>query len=33
MEQLESGAVTFKDIENRLNQTYEGTYVVDDPPG
>lgn len=29
-EQLKSGTLTIKDIENRLNQTYQGSYVIDD---
>jgi len=29
MKQLSSGKITIKDIENRLNQTYHGDYVIE----
>ena len=28
MRQLSSGAISIKDIENRLNQIYDGEYIV-----
>ncbi len=31
MVQLKSGAITFKDIETRLNQTYRGNFIVNAP--
>lgn len=31
MAQLKSGAITFKDIEARLNQTYRGNFIVNAP--
>ena len=31
MVQLKSGAITFKDIETRLNQTYRGYFIVNAP--
>lgn len=31
MVQLKSGAITFKDIETRLNQTYIGNFIVNAP--
>lgn len=31
MAQLKSGAITFKDIETRLNQTYRGNFIVNAP--
>lgn len=30
MKQLSSGAVSIKDIENKLNQTYQGEYMVNE---
>lgn len=29
MKQLSSGKITIKDIENRLNLTYNGDYVIE----
>lgn len=29
MKQLSAGAVSIKDIEDRLNQTYNGDYAID----
>lgn len=31
MRQLAEGKITIKDIENKINQTYEGDYIVDVP--
>lgn len=30
--QLDSGAISIKDIENKLNQTYQGEFLVNDIP-
>ncbi len=30
MEQLSTGAISIKDIENKLNQTYQGEYIVNE---